>query len=534
MKAKASALAILAATALAAQTAVTVSGRITDASNGVPIVGAEVILFSGEVPTPTRQVTDSAGNYRIDGVTPGAASLRVDARGFLDSIPAKIQLTADNAAQNVALTPVSSIAGRIRTEDGSAIPASISLVLYREDYADGIRHWATGINTSPVQNDGAFRIDNLPAGHYILSASPPMGGFSMFVVARMSGAMGTTPTSTAPDENYIQTYYPGTTDFNAAVPITLLEGESITADFSIAKHHLYRISGELAPGHTPLEGAVIVSSPGDGIMQRSYAGSSSASGKFSVGGLPPGNYVLESISHSAMQSNASISTVQIRLSLPFTITDHDIEDLHPSPALPVASIPVQGVFKMANGIPLPASLSVRYGYPKPGLPTDTIPAAPTGEFYLEGAGSDYSVRPIVPPTYAVSEIRYAGGNYLNSFIPFNADATDQSLTIVLTDQPASVSGSLIDGQQKPIAARVILAPDPLPPNFDFHALRVAATNSDGSFTLNSLTAGRYKAAVLTGDNRKRDHDLAILNDKFATADAFELTAGQNLTITPKP
>ena len=49
-----------------------------------------------------------------------------------------------------------------------------------------------------------------------------------------------------------------------------------------------------------------------------------------------------------------------------------------------------------------------------------------------------------------------------------------------------------------------------------------------------LAPGRYKAVALAGDDRKRDHDLAILGDKLDAADSFEVVAGQSVTIALHP
>ena len=44
------------------------------------------------------------------------------------------------------------------------------------------------------------------------------------------------------------------------------------------------------------------------------------------------------------------------------------------------------------------------------------------------------------------------------------DSIDSSLTIVLSDQPGTVGGAILDGEQKPIPAKVVLVPDrELPP-----------------------------------------------------------------------
>ena len=75
---------------------------------------------------------------------------------------------------------------------------------------------------------------------------------------------------------------------------------------------------------------------------------------------------------------------------------------------------------------------------------------------------------VVPAGYAVTEVRYGGANYLNSLVPLRGDTLDPSLNIVLTDQPGAVRR--VDRryeQSKPVAARIVLAPDPLPAGFDF-------------------------------------------------------------------
>ncbi len=36
---------------------------------------------------------------------------------------------------------------------------------------------------------------------------------------------------------------------------------------------------------------------------------------------------------------------------------------------------------------------------------------------------------------------------------------------------------------------------------------------------------------MTGDDRKRDHDLALFGDRLRAADAFDVTAGQQMTIS---
>jgi hypothetical protein len=179
-------------------------------------------------------------------------------------------------------------------------------------------------------------------------------------------------------------------------------------------------------------------------------------------------------------------------------------------------------------------LSVQFAYPNPGGESTPIAASPDGGFWLSDAPGEYSLRPIVTPAYAVTAIRYAGGNYPLSLIPLGSGTADASITIILSDQPASVSGVLTDDAGKPVAAKIALLPDPIPEHFDFRAIRVAATNDRGGFVIGGLSPGRYKAVALTGEDRRQDHDMTLIGPRLGLADAFELTAGQNLTLDLRP
>jgi hypothetical protein len=59
---------------------------------------------------------------------------------------------------------------------------------------------------------------------------------------------------------------------------------------------------------------------------------------------------------------------------------------------------------------------------------------------------------------------------------------------------------------------------------------VVKNDRRGAFALSGIAPGRYKAVALTGDDRRRDHDMAILGDKLRAADSFEVTAGQSVSI----
>ncbi len=537
-------LAIVAASSAWAQNTVVVSGKITDAVTGLPVEDAAIALTqNGRAASRSMHYSDAGGNYSFEDVAPGTGSVEIQAKGFLafqktNPDDVSIQIAPDHAEHNFKLTRAASITGRIEGE-GGGVPGGIVATLFLEDFTDGVRHFTGGTALGPVNffgasigPDGSFEFTGLAPGRYIVSAGAgARAGQTTRLQFMMDRSTGKAVLVKPPAEDYVQTYYPGTTEFAAAIPISLAAGETTAADFKVAKRPLFRASGEIdAPGVEHWEGTVQVTPEGEGLTRSVYSGTASIPGPFTVEGLPPGQYTVQSILGPAVPTANGVSFSGIRVNLSFAITDHEVAGLMVVPETG-GQLGANGFFRMAkDGSALPAGLSVQFAFPAPGGESTPIPAAPTGEFWLNGASGDYSVQPVVPAGYAATEVRYGGANYLNSLIPMNGGSTDSSLTIVLTDQTGSVTGSILDRDSKPVSAEIALLPDPLPANFDFRAIRVVKNDAKGAFTLSGLAPGRYKAVALTGDDRKRDRDMAILGDKVRAADAFEIVAGQSLTI----
>jgi hypothetical protein len=522
---------ILTASLLWSQSTVVFSGRITDAATGLPIEGAGIILEQGN--SHASQLTDSAGNFSFDeDVVPGAGRIQIQKEGYVlfqrsNPDESSVQISGDGSEHNFKLTPAGSIAGRIGSEDG----AKVVVTLLQEDFTGGVaRFIAVGsTNIYGMGADGSFRFIGLEPGRYIVSASTPPGWGRFADVIRChvgdcTAAFGSDagPAADTPTEGYVTTYYPGTTRFADALPVTLASGEKSAVDFRIAKRPLFGVSGEIeAPGIERAQASLIFKRTDSGPDESARALAVSIPGPFTVSGLPAGHYTASSF---AMQGTVS-----------FAVTDHDVSGLkwalHPGQQ---RQLTVDGSFRMAtSGTALPAGLSVQFAWPLPGESTP-MPASESGHFVLTTPPGEYSVLPVVPAGYAVTELRYGGANYLNSLIPMRSDSIDSSLTIVLSDQPGSIGGSILDGEQKPIPAKVVLVPDPLPAGFDLWAIRVVSTDKDGTFAFRGLAPGKYKAVALTGDDRKRDHDFAILGDKLSSTEAFEGVAGQSLSVNVRP
>jgi hypothetical protein len=526
--------AILTFGALWAQNTVVVSGRITSSVTGLPVENAIVTLVRGASDKiGNTGYTDAAGNYSFSGVAPGTAQIEIRAEGFApfhktNPDDTTIQIAADSAIHNFKLTPAASITGRIIDKEPDQ---RMMTTLLREDFSGGVRHFVVvGQDTeaaamSVVAPDGSFRFAGLEPGRYIVKVSPQTSQAGMYFRVNSDGTnqsfvMVADPETQEPSEGYTATYYPGSTEFTDALPVTLAAGDSQVLNFRMVKRRLFHASGEIElagmEGSTAL---ISIDSVNGGSASTTVA---TLPGPFKAMGLPAGQYV----------ATATIIGAGLQAKTPVAITDHDVEGLKFSFA---GQLEVSGTFRMATGSAhLPVGLAVQYAFPSPDRRADSIPAAENGEFWLSGYAGDYSVQPTVPAGYAVTEVRYGGANYLNSLVSMRGDTLDPSLTIVLTDQPGLVAGSIVDGDSEPVPATIALVPDPLPASFDFRAIRVAKNDAKGVFAFRGIAPGRYKAVALTDDDRKRDHDMAILGDRLNSVDSFEVIAGQSVTINIRP
>lgn len=527
----------LASIPLWAQATLTVSGAVTDSTSGLPLENAAVSLGD------RMKFTDGAGRFIFDEVAPGDLKVDVHILGYVDYSKAHpdeptVRIEAGKAEHDFRMLPFGKITGRIIGEDKDAL-RTVNVTVWREDFTDGIRHFAIGAGgrlLSGVQEvpdhsgsvdpeTGAFAVSGLVPGRYLLTAQLTSSRAGVFIALGSTRTLDPRNSGDKSDTGIVRTYFPGSAEFEDAVPIEVRPGESQIVDFKLQRRPLFHVSGRVALPGVAAEGGTITAYSMRGAAG-SWSAPTSAEGHFDLKGLPPGDYSVGTFVH---KTGLPLSFAMTTLDTSFSVTTRDIEGLQVGPLNrpPVATV---GKFEMANGDPLPKGLGVQYAYPDPGGRSDLIPVADTGEFWLNGAAGEYSVLPVLPPGYAATAARYGSGNYVYSLVALSGDAP---LAIVLTNHPGAVSGALLDDRGAPIAAKIALVPDPLSAGFDWRAIRVTRPDDHGIFSFNGLAPGRYKAVALTGDEQKQDHDLAVIGPKLAVADAVEVGAGQTATVRVK-
>ena len=281
-----------------------VSGRVTLAGTMTPVSGARILLIPATRPVspmgpPPQATTDQDGRFDVAPVAPGAYRLDVQKSGLapLDSSRAPtVTLAAGQSIDgvNLQMQKGAVIAGRILDPAGEPLPDARIMVFRRPPAtATGIQG---GLRLVPAPNPGTqtndlgeFRLASLAPGEYFVAAMPrPLMVF---------GAAGSSP---ARDRRMVRstlptTYYPGTTDQQAAQPIAVAAGAEVAnISFTMQQVPAFRVSGiVIDEADRPVAGAMVmlVGDPRNGPFTGPVGNAmSQADGRFDVDGVPAGSY----------------------------------------------------------------------------------------------------------------------------------------------------------------------------------------------------------------------------------------------------
>jgi protocatechuate 3,4-dioxygenase beta subunit len=159
-----------------------VSGYVVDRDTGAPLANAILIAELdqphsilpisklegdlGSIPTASAR-TDASGAFRLPQLSPGRHHLRASLDGYAPTWTSKFDTESgeESILATIELGPGSTIQGRVEREDGSPWAA-----------AEVIASHMTMTRSSPclsygraiADSDGSYRIDDLPAGFYVV------------------------------------------------------------------------------------------------------------------------------------------------------------------------------------------------------------------------------------------------------------------------------------------------------------------------------------------------------------------------------
>jgi hypothetical protein len=337
-----------------------------------------------------------------------------------------------------------------------------------------------------------------------------MGEFALMTLNR--ALIPPPPTPQGRMQVYRTTYYPAALTAGAATPITVKSGEERT-DITIGLQPVpaVRVSGRLvSPDGSPppptmirLDGAatadvITAGSPTgpDYVGLETATGMSDGKGRFSLIGVPPGDYVIRQASRFLARPirNGKPSYWILQ---PFTVGKEDVEDLtlEVRPALRLEGrfeVRSSGGAQSATPPPFPV-IVFETPFGEPGQVAAEVDRKAL-TFSTYAAGGRYIARPYELGKWVVQSVTLDGKDITDRVFDLQADAT--SIVVTYSDRASKVTGTVSDSNGAPTATAAVLAFPVDPQRWSGYGanprtLKSALTTRTGTYAFDHLPPGDY-------------------------------------------
>jgi protocatechuate 3,4-dioxygenase beta subunit len=453
----------------AAQDLCRVEGTVLNSVTGEPVPRVPVTLWNISADRASGGAASSAqtnaeGKFVFAGLAAGAYAIRAQRDNFQYIEPKRSGPLTLNAGDQktdlvVQITPLGAIAGHVRNEEGDALPHVQVMVMVYGYTAQG-RQLVTR-NMAQTNDLGEYRIFELGAGKYFLSAGPPM--------------------MPAGDETYVTTYYPGVTDPSGATAVDLGAGQDMRGmDFTLRRVHGASVRGHVAkPAALDFLTGVIVQAMASGSVGGMAAGPTDAEGRFELRGLTPGAYTLT--------AQAAAGGKQYRVRRPIQVGAGDVEGIELTLAPPVD---LDGVVRIEGDTSV-----------KPSQVHVSLMASPMGGGQaMSNNDGTFTIRNLAPEVYRPIVNAPGGGLFLKSVRCGTADVTESGvdltsgggceLAITMSANGGQVEGQVQDDKGQPAQGAMVTLLAVGTRRDDL--FKVAGADASGHFKIAGIAPGSYR------------------------------------------
>ena len=527
-----------------------IEGFVIKLGTSEPVFNARVVLSRSQGRGESyAATTEIGGRFAFQNLEAGEYRISVTRNGYIRSEYGQrspnrpgLPLTL-NAGQKIPdvvlrLMPAGTIAGRIYDRGGEPLP-NVNVQAMRYVYREGNRV-LTSVQQARTNDLGEYRLFWLNPGQYYVSATlndggrgaggtgpiagPGIGGAVVGAPARggpadggrggargegrgqraaaILGALAGMMDTPSEDEGYIPTYFPNTTDAQAAAPIQLQPGVTYpNVDLMISPVRTLRVRGQVVDATTgqPAREVQVMLIPrqmgrgGLGMNPNLRARNPGDQGSFEIRGVVPGSYDVMATTNNR---NARLSA---RVPIEVGGSDVDNVTLVLSPGYPIAGrIAIDGRPATPTDTEIPRiriNLRPDSGAPQ-GPAMGPPPAAaiqPNGTFTLPQVGQgDYRLNVSgMPQNHYVKAARFGSIDVLSQGLRITGQPSSQ-LEILISPNTASIEGAVTDDKQRPaVNVTVVLVPEgAFRQRLDLY--RVVSTDANGRFNLTGIPPADYR------------------------------------------
>ena len=470
----------------------TVSGRVVNEITGSPVSEANVTLtdtLGG--PLRDESKTDSEGNFLFADLPDGKYELRAAHPGYLSSAYLEhegffcgvvVAQDAISTGLTVTLPPEATIAGVISDEAGDPVPQAV-VTLYRQSNQAG-KNNISRVNGSVTDDIGHFEIPRLTPANYFLSVR----GRPWYASSAQYGRQNVVESRHRPlDVAFATTFYPDTTDSDAAAPLAVKAGDHLAVNVTMHAVPAIHIRTQVpASQDGRLTSAPSLESRVFGEMERVEQSTvtlpvqSNGMVTIETTGVAPGQYEVE------WRDNATGAVESSEVN-----ANTDLNDMDKSSAQRLANVDVS--VAMEDGSHLPQLLGVVL-WPEHGGTPGAPPVDASGVGHISGVTpGTYEVRagsPSFDP--AVKSVTARGASVEGSVL--KVGSKDVMLAVILQRSDRTLNGfAMNDGKPAPGVMIVLIPKDPVKHPDVF---RRDETDSDGSYSLKQVMPGEYTLVAI--------------------------------------
>jgi hypothetical protein len=471
----------------------TLRGHVVAADSGQALRRAQVRIISGEMRENRLATTDADGRYEFKLLPAGRYNVSASKgsyvalqygqqRPFEPGKPLEILDGQTVEKVDFALPRGGVITGRILDEFGDPL-SDAQVMVQRYQNMGGNRRLMPAGRPAMTNDIGEFRLFAIPPGQYYLSAT-----------LRNMGMMGDTDDRSG----YAPTYFPGTPNMAEAQKVTIGLGQTVSdINMALMVTRTARITGTAVDGQgRPFVGMVMAVPRGDSMMMMfGPPNQTKSDGSFSISGLAPGTYLLQTqgngpdgdfASAEVTVSGDDVTGVRLVAGRPSRVAGRVIVDpgaaaaLRPS-ALRVMVQPVVFDMPMFGMMTGPTAVNDDLTFEMKTRPGRM-------KLALAGPAAGWTIR----------AVRYRDVDVTDSGIEFRANEDVTDIELELTNRVTDLSGRVTNGRGAAVTdySVVVFAQDRDKWTANSRYLRTGRPDQDGRFKITGLPPGEYHIVAI--------------------------------------
>jgi len=543
---------------------------MTDGNDPQPVRRAEVRLI-GAGAAPRTAYTDANGRFVFRALPFGRYTLEANKPGYVRSAygarrydrpgtPVTVTTTERTHDLQWRMPRGAVITGRILDEFGQPAQGA-RITIQQVRVVNGERTlvavpMVTSIFGEVADDRGMYRLYGLPAGDYVVSATPRSIGTgdirrmtdAEILAARQAVQQPSSPLAPVPPSTtlgFSAVFFPGVLNANEAAAISVSAGEERSGIDFVA--HLVRTAAlegmVIAPGNVPPESVQLFLTPktAGSSINTSASGNTMVFTALSIGGAnrrvnPDGTFTYGGVSPGAYTLTARANRdggVALWAAADVVVDGQNITGL--SLALQEGlSLSGTLVFE-GDGVDPPDSFSrARINFlPISGAPVINPPSTTVTEAGFTARGLFPGLHRLIA-NFNTPEVNWIlksaiikGRDALD--MPFDLAASDNITDAVLTftNRIQTLNGTLSDASQRPAPDyTIVVFPEDKALWASARRVRTARPGTDGKFTVTGLPSGTYRIAAVTDISPEETRDLALLEELAGASLVFTLADGE--------